>query len=147
MLIDQNAHATALNHHVIAFSMFDKIQVTKHETRVTPVTRVIEKSITPDKVVEMYDKTEEEVRKNLIQKIVIQDNSFNGSITIWDNPNRMVKEIVVHFTLNGKEFTQKEQIIYSANLNNEDFLNATLRAIQNAVMKELFDKLAAQLPH
>lgn len=126
--------------------MFDKVQVTRNETRVTPVTRVIEKSISPDKVVEMYDKTEEEVRKHLIRKIVIQDNSFNGNITLWKNPANMVQEIVVHFTLNGKEHQGRDQFPFHAFITNEDFLNSMLKAIQNAVAKELFEKLAAQLP-
>ena len=122
--------------------MFDTT-IHKHKTTVTPITQVIEKSITPDKVVEMYDKTEEEVRKHLIQKIVIQDNSFNGNITLWDDPKRLSKEIIVHFILNGKEYTSSEEVNYHADVTNQDFLDATCNAIQNAIMKELFGKLAA----
>ncbi|MFK5282012.1 hypothetical protein ACI3PL_20890, partial [Lacticaseibacillus paracasei] len=48
------------------------------ETKVCPVTQVVEKSISPDKVTEMYDKVREEVLNSILRTVVIKDNRMEG---------------------------------------------------------------------
>lgn len=73
------------------------------ETKVTPVTRVIEKSITPDKVTDMYLDVKKEFESSISQTLRVSDNYFSG-IAI-ESVNYGFRTIVTNFTINGKKYT------------------------------------------
>lgn len=83
--------------------MFDTIINKKHETVVTPVTRIIEKSISPDKVTEMYDKVKEELESRLMRSFVIHSSRCDFAVSIFEEPLRTDKRMVVRFEINGEE--------------------------------------------
>lgn len=85
--------------------MFDKI-THKTETTVTPVTRVVEKTITPDKVTEMYDAVKEEVLNSIVRTYTVETNSLNFVVIEYINQmETLVTKYRTKFTLNGKEYT------------------------------------------
>ena len=95
--------------------MFDKHirQWDTYTSKVVAVTKEIEKTISPDKVTEMYDAVKEEVKKSLIRTYVIETDLVNGVVmdyhelyTTWE------KVIVVRFNLNWKEFIFEKRIKY-----------------------------------
>lgn len=84
--------------------MFNKY-ITENNTRVTPVTRVIEKTITPNKVTEMYDKVRAQAERDMIQVFKIQSNTLNGVVLELHNQyDTLTKKIMTRFSLNGKEY-------------------------------------------
>lgn len=100
--------------------MFDSITHTT-ETRVTPITQVVEKSITPDKVVEMYDKVKEEVEKKMLRSFVIEGNQMNGVVIEIENDyGQDIHKVLSRFNLNGVEYLRtfilkREEILYDHN--------------------------------
>lgn len=84
--------------------MFDK-HVYQHESKVVAVTKEIEKTISPDKVVEMYNDIREELSRNILKKLVLRGNEFNGSCVAFSEPDRLSVLIRGHFDLNGKPYT------------------------------------------
>ena len=84
----------------------------KHNTTVTPVTRVVEKTISPDKVTEMYDAVRKEVEEDIIAKVLVQDNFMNGVVLYMENRFDTVSKIILtKFNINGKEYIQKDYIV------------------------------------
>ena len=84
--------------------MFDNIS-NKTETTTQAVTRTVEKSITPDKVSEMYDKVRDEVERNIIQKVLIETNSMTGIVLeLRHEWTTHQKKVLTRFILNGKEY-------------------------------------------
>lgn len=87
--------------------MFNKT-IYKSETVVTPVTRVVEKTVTPDKVVEMYDQSKKEAEMKVVRSFVIEGNQLNGVVVQFSESYEQTKTFVITaFTLNGKEYTEK----------------------------------------
>ncbi len=84
--------------------MFDK-HVYQSESKVVAVTKEIEKTISPDKVVEMYNDIREELGRNVVKKLVLRGNDFNGTCVAFSEPDRMSIMIRGHFDLNGKPYT------------------------------------------
>lgn len=89
--------------------MFDKTTYNS-ETAVCPVTRVVEKSITPDKVTDMYDDVREEVESMVIKKIRASNNVFNGSVVHMYDDATGVDTLLFQFKLNGKDYEFKDII-------------------------------------
>lgn len=79
-----------------------------NETKVCPVTQIVEKTITPDKVTEMYDKVKEEVENSLIRTYLVKNNLIDGIGAIFhNNASTMTKYYIIRYILNGKEFITK----------------------------------------
>lgn len=83
----------------------------KHKSEVVAVTKEIEKTISPDKVTEMYDKIHEEVEKTILRKLVIESNFLNGvTMETQDRYDDRTRHIHLRFTLNGKEFLERRTL-------------------------------------
>jgi len=84
----------------------------KVETKVCPVTQVIEKTITPDKVVEMYDHTEKVAITNIAKKHLFNENILKG-VVIQRAIEGFEGTSIFHvsFILNGQQFTETVKII------------------------------------
>lgn len=82
--------------------------ITKHESKVVAITKEIEKTISPDKVTEMYDAIREEVENNLIKSFHISSNQLEGVMVILrENHNEMSAKFIARYVLNGKEYITK----------------------------------------
>ena len=100
--------------------MFNRT-VYKTETIVTPVTRVVEKSITPDRVSEMYDKVRSEVELNLIQIIKIESNTLRGVVVEFTNSyDTATKTVLTKFLLNGEEHVDRRTMTIEEVLTQEN---------------------------
>jgi len=84
---------------------------THHTTTVTPVTRVVEKTISPDRVVDMYDEVKSSFLKNIVKTHVSDGNLLKG-IVIKQGIDDMGRPglFFIAFTLNGKEYTFEERL-------------------------------------
>lgn len=90
--------------------MFDST-INKHESQVVAVTRVVEKTITPDKVTEMYDKVKAEVERSIIASIKVEDNNLRGVVIQVINEHRNdTSAIITGFVLNGKEHVDRSLV-------------------------------------
>ena len=88
--------------------MFD---TTIHKTTVTPVTRVIEKSITPDKVTEVYKDVRTEVEESILRTFTIESSLLNGVVIETENRyNTSTRLLHIRFVLNGREFIHKTEV-------------------------------------
>lgn len=88
--------------------MFNKTTNVNHETRVVAITKVIEKTISPDKVTEMYDAVKEEVENNLIKSYRVTSNQLSGIVCVFrENHDLAEYKYVTHYTLNGKDYITK----------------------------------------
>lgn len=113
----------------------------KSESKVVAVTKEIEKTISPDKVTEMYDAIREEVENSVVRAISIQDNVFKGVLVEFSaNPMRNTKVLRGRFTLNGEEFLLKEDLEFVGELTEEQLANRLYtyykEILANQLMKE-----------
>lgn len=99
--------------------MFDR-NIYKSESKVVAVTKEIEKTISPDKVSEMYDVVREEVEKNIVRSIHIQSNLMEGAaLEINRKYDTRTTDYIIRFVLNGEEeiyrgsFTDSEMLMES----------------------------------
>lgn len=123
--------------------MWDKT-IHKHETKVVAVTKEIEKTITPDKVTDMYDSVRDEVEKSVVRSIVIGDNSLNGSaVEIEPRYDGDCHVVLLRFTLNGKEHFSKEILEREVEMSDgklyERLRDFYIRTVTNEVMRQTVD--------
>ncbi len=79
-----------------------------HESKVVAVTKEIEKTISPDKVTEMYDAVREEVENNIVLKLRFETNTLKGvGVILNENLNTDEKRYVASYNLNGKDYITK----------------------------------------
>lgn len=125
--------------------MFNKT-IIQHESKVVAVTKEIEKTITPDKVTEMYDKVREEVEKNLIQKVEVQSNYLNGVIMeIGHEYHTGMKKIYTRFSLNGKDYIESSLEEGQEISSKEELFNKLQehysKVVSNQVLKDIAPKI------
>jgi hypothetical protein len=97
---------------------------TNIETTVCPITQVVEKTITPDKVTEMYDSVREQVEKDILRTIIINNNTLNGVIfEKRDDFAGAQTKILYRFTLNGIEYIERDFVINREDNTEERMIN------------------------
>lgn len=97
---------------------------TNIETTVCPVTQVVEKTITPDKVTEMYDSVREQAEKDILRTIIINDNTLNGVIIEKrDDFGNHQRKLLYRFTLNGIEYIERDFVINQEDNTEERMIN------------------------
>jgi hypothetical protein len=112
----------------------------KVESKVVAVTKEIEKTISPDKVTEMYDKMREEVENCFVRKFVIKSDILNGIVVELRNDfENNTRKVLTRIVLNGKEFIFKdlietEEILSDARLY-EIFSEHYTDVIKNEILK------------
>jgi hypothetical protein len=117
-------------------------QVYKSETSVCPVTRVIEKTISPDKVTEMYDKVKDEVENNFVRKFIIKENNLHGVVTEHiENQLAKSKIIMVRFVLNNEEHIVKEIQPKEYVLDREKAVRKLVEGISNQIIKVILSNI------
>lgn len=129
--------------------MFNKTIINKTETN--PATRVIEKTITPDKVTDMYKDVRKEVEKSIIRALRVETNYMHGVvIEIHENYESMQKKMITRFVLNGKEYidttwnkNNKENILSS----DEHLIHALHQHYQRVISNEIFKNMNETLIH
>ena len=83
--------------------MFNRTEYNS-KSEVVAVTRVVEKSITPDKVTDMYDKVRAEVEDAIVKTYKVESAILNGFVFEVHYPTR---ELWTRFVLNGKDYFDK----------------------------------------
>ncbi len=111
----------------------------KSETKVCPVTRVIEKTITPNKVTEMYDTVREEVINSILRTVVIKDNRMEGVLIEYqDTFADMQRKWRGRFTINNKEYIVREEIpLEQFGMSKEKIADKLYNAYKNAIADKL----------
>lgn len=75
------------------------------------VTKEIEKTISPDKVTEMYDKVHEEIEEHIIRSYVIESGYINAAVMMVEpRYDTRTKSFVLRFELNGIEHIHRDSI-------------------------------------
>jgi len=110
--------------------MFNKTTTTTNfNSKVVAVTKEIEKTITPDKVTEIYDKVRDEVEKTIVQKIVVSNNIFSGvAVEIIDEASTMSHYVLTNFILNGVKCFDKHLL-------GDNYITAT----KDTIIEKLFE--------
>ena len=104
--------------------MFDRHirQWDTYTSKVVAVTKEIERTISPDKVTEMYDAVKEQVQKDMIRAYKIETDQINWIVMeYWDEHCAGQKVIVVKFTLNWKEFIFTKKLHWLDTSGMDDF--------------------------
>lgn len=114
---------------------------TIHNSKVVAVTKEIEKTISPDKVVEMYDTVREEVEEKILRSVHISSNVMDAvAIEIQPRYDVRTTDYAIRFTLNGSEHisrgTFNEQEMHVENRMHEKVWEIYNRAITTALMKD-----------
>lgn len=81
--------------------MFDTHN-TKYQSSMMAVTKETEKTISPDKVVEMYDKIEEIVLDTLV-RYEIKSNVLNAQVSTYTS-HSLDEKVLVKFDINGTKY-------------------------------------------
>jgi len=89
--------------------MFDKVNYTQHETVVTPITQIIEKSVSPDKVADLYLEAKKEVRSEYIESERV-DNIVNANYSMFRHASGdfVIRYVVM---INGHEVVGEERLL------------------------------------
>ena len=112
--------------------MFNRTTIHRTTTEVTPVTRVIEKSITPDKVTDVYKDVRKEVEDTILRTIIVEGNSLNGILMETEHRHDGSSRILhMRFLLNDKEYITKRQI--TAERTQDDLLNELVEFFSSTV--------------
>lgn len=84
--------------------MFNKEEKHYHEHTIAAVTRVVEKTISPDKMTEIYSEVKKEVEKSIIGVYKIKGVNIEaiGAIMKYD-ANTIQKKYLIRYNLNGEE--------------------------------------------
>lgn len=128
--------------------MFDKEYNNSHHTTVVEaVTQVVEKTISPDKVTDMYADVREEVKSHILRTILSDDNRLYGAaVEIQNDFMRGAKEVYTIFTLNGKEYTNTHILTDGVEITKSDddifmmLFQDYVNIISKQLMKECFIK-------
>lgn len=76
-----------------------------NESTVVAVTKEIEKTISPDKVTEMYDKVKLEVQDDFVRKLFVKTDILNGVICEFSDRHDTAQRLyLTRFVLNDKEY-------------------------------------------
>lgn len=77
------------------------------ESKVVAVTKEIEKSVSPDKVAEIYKDSKETAENQVVKAIYVDGNSFHGVVVeMARNHSDRTKRIYTKFILNSEEHIQ-----------------------------------------
>ena len=116
----------------------------KTETKVVPVTRVIEKTITPDKVTDIYKEVRGEVEKKILNTFIFNDNKVNG-VVVEMEPDYAAnnQKILIRFSINGID-TQEQYTRPRADLLMADAYKILVEAFAEKVFKMVAK--VAQIP-
>ena len=127
--------------------MFD----THHsESKVVAVTQVVEKTITPDKITDLYGEIRKEVEKDIVEKLFFDTGELSGVVVVVrpESRNRSL-DIWTSFKLNGKTYTYlhdnmdwEERMDISAGENRHSRLFDLLKSHYLAVLSKLFAEIA-----
>lgn len=127
--------------------MFD----THHsESKVVAVTQVVEKTITPDKVTDLYGEIRKEVEKDIVEKLFFDAGELSGIVVVVkpESRNRSL-DIWTSFKLNGKTYTdlhdnmgweERTDILFGENRHSKLF--DLLKSHYLAVLSKLFAEKA-----
>lgn len=112
----------------------------KHETKVCPVTQVIEKTITPDKVTEMYKDVRAEVEEAFVKEFRIEDNNVNGIIVEFqDLYSTRQRKTRTYFKLNGKEYTFEDLLQNREELSKKEMFDIFWKHYQNEITSKIMN--------
>ena len=111
----------------------------KTESKVVAVTKEIEKTISPDKVTDMYDRVRDEVVNSIVRSYTIEDNSMKCAVVEYnDDMNTTIRRYIARYTLNGDEH------LIEGSLLREDLL-AKPDSIIMRVYDHYCDRVASQI--
>ena len=102
------------------------------------VTKEIEKSITPDKVVDMYDKTLKEAESKILQSFVFDSNYLNG-VVVEVQPDYLNarKSALLRFELNGRKHEDKIDIGKETTLTRTLAYELLFNGIRDSITREM----------
>lgn len=117
--------------------MFNSYNVT-HKHQVAEVTRVVEKTVSPDKITEMYDRVKEEVLATLIKSVVIKNTLFDCAVQIYRNAQENTFQLQAKITLNGIDiFVEKTLPDRIHMLTNAEILDFAKNAFADVVASKV----------
>jgi len=118
--------------------MLDKITYNS-TSKVCPVTQVIEKTITPDKVTDIYKEVREEVINSILRTVVIKDNRMEGVLIEYqDSYGDFQRKWRGRFTINNKEYLTREEIpLEKFEQSKEEVADQLYNAYKNAIADKL----------
>lgn len=127
-------------------NMFNKTVVHSHKAVVTPVTKEIHhKSITPDKVTEMYKEVRKEVEAEFVRGFAISSNHLHGTVVQINRSHEHGRRVIyTRFVLNGEECIDKNEEFDSDGtlLTEADALHKLIKHYKTVVGEELLKDVA-----
>lgn len=117
--------------------MFD-YSYNKTESKVVAVTKEIEKTISPDKVTEMYDAVREQAENDILRSYKIESNTLNGVvIEMRDSIDTLQRKVVGKYSLNGNEYIMKEFVRPDMVKNEQDLVKMLFDHYERDVASKL----------
>jgi len=113
----------------------------KTDSKVVTVTKEIEKTISPDKVVEMYDAVRKEVEKSILRTITVSDNQMSGLVVEYEKDHGTNQKILLYrFVLNGKETIEKEIIGNDRYFTDQELVQKLLNLFANKITYRVLEE-------
>jgi len=126
--------------------MFNSYNI-KHESKVVAITKEIEKTISPDRVTEMYDAVREQAENDILRTIIVKDNQMNGIIVEYSTDiSTNQKKVMYRFTLNGKETIAKETLDREINPTSQKLVENMFRIYKDKIAYQILSESIKVLP-
>lgn len=119
----------------------------KSETKVCPVTRVVEKTITPDKVVDMYNKVEREFQQSILARYDIKNTIIDAKVTVYQDANTAMYVARVTIEINGNRMEENVAIDILHVNDKGAILKVYYEAVSKMVTNMLMSKTAEVILH
>jgi hypothetical protein len=115
----------------------------RHESKVVAVTKETEKTISPDKVTEMYDAVREQALKDIVASLRVEENILNGIVVQFaDAYDTASSKIYTRFILNGEEHIDHHEISTREALDNSRLYRELDQHYTRVVQRVLFRDVA-----
>lgn len=96
-----------------------------------------------DDAMRLLNEMQEKSKENLIERYIIEDNDLKGGVFIFKDFRTENFEIVVHFTLNGKEHTV-ERSVPSWSKDSWDHKTELAKAMISAIAEALIPNIEVE---
>jgi hypothetical protein len=120
--------------------MFNKYSYNpRFESKVVPVTKEIEKTITPDEVTEMYDKVRTQAEHDVIASLRVDSNLLNGVVVqIIDEFSTNTSRLYIRFKINDHEYSDTITLEKARALTPEQMYEKLMQHYLDQLTKILF---------
>ncbi len=108
---------------------------------ITNNTTVKEERAPTDASIKLMMEMEEKATKNIVDRIIVDNNLLKGAIIICDDYLANAKKIYIKFKLNGEDYESIETVKLNITITKEEAITIMLEKMSEAILEQLLKKM------